>query len=153
MSRILYFAYGSNLDASQLAERCPGSRGLFRACLRHHRLDFSYFSSRWVGGAADVVPHSGDEVWGAVYELDASELSTLDRYERGYDRILLSVIADDGPRAVVSYTVREKLCFRPTDIYLDKMLRWGEHWQLPAGYLERLRRVRVQRARGHGLRR
>ena len=31
MSRTLYFAYGSNLDAEQMRERCPASRTLFRA--------------------------------------------------------------------------------------------------------------------------
>ncbi len=152
MSVGYYFAYGSNLDERQLAERCPSSRGLFRARLRHHRLDFTHFSSKWVGGAADVLPHSGADVWGVVYQLDDSELERLDRHEGGYDRVLLEVESEDGRRhPVVSYTVRDKHSFRPTDIYLDKMLRWAEHWNLPRPYCELLRRVPVHRARGHGL--
>ena len=142
MSRVLYFAYGSNLDAEQLAERCPSSRALFRARLPHHRIDFTYFSTRWTGGAADVLPHSGDEVWGVVYEMTANDLDRLDRFERGYDRVALHVEGDGGrTHQVVSYTVRQKLSFRPTAVYLEKMLRWGVRWELPAPYLERLRRV------------
>jgi len=147
--RVRYFAYGSNLDARQFAKRCPSATGLFRARLPHHRLDFTYYSSRWVGGAADVLPHSHGQVWGAVYELDPPDLVRLDRFERGYQRVVLHVLDDEErEHLVTSYTVREKRSFRPTDIYLDKMLRWGEHWRLPDEYLEELRRVPVQRARG-----
>ncbi len=149
--RVRYFAYGSNLDVRQLEARCPSSRGLCRARLPHHRLDFTYYSTRWVGGAADVVPHSGSDVWGAVYELDAAELALLDRFEGGYERVPLRVLDDSGSEFdVVSYRVREKHSFRPTDIYLHKLLLWGEHWKLPQSYLEDLRRVPVQRARGPG---
>ena len=147
MSRTLYFAYGSNLDADQLSERCPSSRGLFRAKLQHHRLDFTHFSSRWVGGAADVLPHSGSVVWGVLYELDEAELELLDRFEGGYDRIALWVEDDSGrSHRAVSYTVREKHSFRPTETYLGKMLRWGEHWQLPRSYLDALRALAVGEA-------
>ncbi len=140
MSRTLYFAYGSNLDADQLSQRCPSSKGLFRAVLRHYRLDFTHFSSRWVGGAADVLPHSGAVVWGVLYELDEADLDLLDHFERGYDRIALWVEDDSGhSHRAVSYTVREKHSFRPTEIYLEKILRWGERWRLPPTYLEALR--------------
>lgn len=94
-----------------------------------------------------MLPHSGHEVWGALYELDESELSTLDGFERGYDRVVLEVESDDGAtHAVSSYTVRRKRSFRPTDAYLEKMLLWGVHWGLPAEYLDRLREIPVQAA-------
>ena len=149
MSRVLYFAYGSNLDAEQLRARCPSSSSRFAARLRPHRLDFTHYSTRWTGGAADVLPHSGEEVWGVVYELDEGDLTLLDRFESGYERVTLSVEAEDGAsHAVITYMVRQKRNFLPSDIYLDKILRWGERWELPAEYLASLRQVRVQRARG-----
>ena len=149
MPRVLYFAYGSNLDVDQMVERCPSSTRRFVARLREHRIDFTHYSSRWTGGAADVLPHSGDEVWGAVYELSEADLVELDRFEVGYERVILSVESEDGENVrVVTYSVREKRTFMPSDIYLEKMLRWGERWQLPENYLERLRGVRVRRARG-----
>jgi len=147
MSRLLYFAYGSNLDAEQLAQRCPSSRGLYRARLPDHRLDFTYFSRRWVGGAADVLPHSGEEVWGAVYELAEADLMRLDRYEAGYDRVVLRVEADDGAlHHAVSYTVTAKYNFPPTETYVERMLRGGERWKLPTHYLEQLRRAAATRS-------
>jgi hypothetical protein len=139
----LYFAYGSNLDGRQMRERCPSSLPLCRARLPHHCLDFTYYSSRWQGGAADVLPRPGELVWGVVYQLGPDELNALDRFEIGYDRIEVEVM-DDRARLhrALSYTVREKGSFAPSQIYLDKIVRWGERWRFPADYLERLGRSR-----------
>jgi len=138
----LYFAFGSNLDADQMAERCPGSRPAFRARLPDHRIEFTHPSRRWGGGAADVVAAPGDSVWGLVWELGPDDLERLDGYELGYARVELAVL-DDAGRAhlVVSYSVRAKGAHRPTRHYLEKMLRWGERWRLPEDYLAQLRRV------------
>ena len=143
VKRAHYFAYGSNLDGVQMRERCPSARPCFRARLAHHRLDFTHFSSQWLGGAADVLPHFGDSVWGLVYEIEPEDLLRLDRFEGGYDRGHLTVEDDDGrSHQVLSYTVRRKRSFLPTRVYLEKIIRWAESWDLPADYLERLRRVR-----------
>jgi len=143
MSARLYFAYGSNLDADQMRSRCPSAIPRFKARLDHHRLDFTHYSKRWQGGAADVVAHIGSEVWGLVYEMSDRELRVLDGFESGYERVQLDVI-DDGRalHPVTSYSVVFKQRFAPTDLYLGKILAWGEHWQFPADYLERLRRFR-----------
>lgn len=144
VSQVLYFAYGSNLDADQLRERCPSSNSRCAARLRNHRLDFTYYSTRWTGGAADVLPHSGDDVWGVVYELAERDLVRLDRYESGYERVTLSVEGPDGEHyAVITYMVREKRNFPPSDMYLDKILDWAERWNLPPDYLARLRQTRT----------
>ncbi len=144
MSTVLYFAYGSNLDEDQLQARCPSARSLFRARLRHHRLDFTHFSSRWRGGAADVVAHFGETVWGLAYELDEADLGGLDRYEGGYERVLLTIEDDEG-RALLAttYSVRSKRTFLPTRVYRDKLVQCGERWSLPPDYLTRIRTMKV----------
>ncbi len=91
-----------------------------------------------------MLSHSGDSVWGAVYELAEADLFRLDRFEGGYDRVMLQVERDDGGRErVVSYAVREKRSFRPTAAYLRQLLEGAERWRLPEGYLEQLRRIPV----------
>jgi gamma-glutamylcyclotransferase (GGCT)/AIG2-like uncharacterized protein YtfP len=143
VSRVRYFAYGSNLDADQMRRRCASSRPRFRAKLPHHRLDFTHFSAKWLGGAADVLPQFGESVWGAVYELDGQEVPILDRFEGGYDRVPLTVWDDAGePHAVISYTVRRKRTFLPTRTYLEKMILWADRWELPREYLAWLRAIR-----------
>jgi gamma-glutamylcyclotransferase (GGCT)/AIG2-like uncharacterized protein YtfP len=137
---VFYFAYGSNLDADQMQERVPGSRGLYRARLPDYRLDFTWYSRRWSGGAADIVGQDRAEVWGVVYRLASDDWERLDRFEGGYERFELSVLRDDGEAlAVTTYSVREKGRFDPHPQYVEKMLRWGGHWQLPEAYMQKLR--------------
>ena len=141
----LYFAFGSNLDADQMAERCPGARARFAARLPDHRIAFTYASRRWGGGAADILPAAGHSVWGLVWELDEEDLAQLDGYEQGYERVALAVLdASGAPHRVVSYRVIAKGDHRPTRHYLDKMLRWAERWRFPDTYLEALRAVATQ---------
>jgi gamma-glutamylcyclotransferase (GGCT)/AIG2-like uncharacterized protein YtfP len=138
--RILYFAYGSNLDVEQMEVRCPGSRPLVRARLHDHRLAFTHLSRRWGGGAADIVPEQGESVWGALYELDREHLESLDRFEGGYDSLVVRVDSEGAaPYSARTYTVRVKGEYSPTEEYLQKMLRWGSRWGLPESYLSRLR--------------
>jgi gamma-glutamylcyclotransferase len=139
MGSLLYFAYGSNLDVDQMLTRCPTARPRTRARLPDHRLEFTHLSRRWGGGAADILPHPGESVWGALYDLDADELEKLDRFEGGYERLGVRVeVAEGQVRSAVTYTVRVKASFAPTEEYVSKLLRWGAHWELPDAYLARL---------------
>ena len=131
----LYFAYGSNLDAEQMRQRCPTARGVGRARLPGHHLAFSHWSTRWRGGAADVVRETGAAVWGVVYAMGPDDFARLDRFETGYERVQLEVEADGGKLGVTSYAVLDKGRFAPHPEYLEKMLRWGARWRLPGDYL------------------
>ena len=141
----LYFAYGSNLDADQMRERCPSSACLGGARLAHHRLDFTHFSRRWRGGAADVVRDHAAHVWGALYRLDLDDLRRLDRFEVGYDRIDIRVVdVAELEHLAISYTVRAKQdTHAPHPHYLQKMIHWGRHWDFPTAYLEQLGEITV----------
>lgn len=142
-SELLYFAFGSNLDPEQMEARCPGSRPLFPARLEAHQIDFTHLSRRWGGGAADIVPAADAQVWGVVYALRDAHLDRLDRYEAGYERVRLGVEVTGGAHEVTTYQVLEKGRFAPSRVYLDKMLRWGAHWDFPEPYLEALRAIRA----------
>lgn len=64
-----YFAYGSNLDESQLCRRCPGAALVTKGSLADFRLGFTVRSAGWNAGAADVVESPGDRVWGLVFDV------------------------------------------------------------------------------------
>lgn len=69
----LYFAYGSNLNLRQMASRCPTAELLGRAVLPDYKLTFR--------GPLDIDRAPGQQVDGAVFDIqDADELA-LDRYE------------------------------------------------------------------------
>ena len=109
----------------------------FRARLPDHQLDFTHYSTRWSGGAADVVPAPDSQVWGMVYE--RVDFALLDRFEKGYDRVVLHVLDDDDRvHEVTSYSVREKSRFAPSDTYVAKLLHWGRRWEFPEPYLSQL---------------
>jgi len=136
----LYFAYGSNLDAEQMRARCPTARALERARLAGHHLAFTHYSTRWQGGAADVVPDPRAAIWGLVYAMGPGDFARLDPFESGYERAELDVETADGRRLrVTSYCVRDKGRFPPHPVYLEKMLRWGARWRLPGDYLAEMR--------------
>ena len=96
---ILYFAYGSNMDAATMERHCPGHRYVGVAELREHRLAFTRRSKRTGTGVADIVASPGKSVWGVLYELDDSQLAAIDEKEGNgwaYQRKLLTVVLHDG---------------------------------------------------------
>lgn len=149
-----YFAYGSNLDPQQMAERCPGCTVVGLGELRDHRLSFPLTSHDWGGGVASVAVAHGESVWGVVYELTDAHLAALDRYEHFvgagdqhnlYDRETASVYlvrADDGsfPRRVhaAMYVARPSNPSPPSRRYLDAILGGARHHKLPAEYVAKL---------------
>lgn len=76
-----YFAYGSNMASSQMAERCPGAVCLGAARLPGYRLAFDAWSNRRGGLVADVLPAPDSEVWGVLWEVTDEHAEALDRYE------------------------------------------------------------------------
>src|ERR1041384_2857691 len=92
---MLYFAYGSNMHWAQMQQRCASARFVAIACLPEHRLAITRKSRRRLCGTADVVPETGSEVWGILYDIDDGDIvkyapnftiSTMDDFEDGYRR-------------------------------------------------------------------
>ncbi len=143
-----YFAYGSNLDRSQMQDRCPGSRVFRAGCLNGYQLDFTCFSQRWAGGVADVVRSEGAEVWGVIYEIIDSDLKSLDRYEGYpdvYTRFQTTIRSGESEvESVWTYTVREKSGpFRPSEKYLGILKNTCVEYEFPDYYTQVLEKVKV----------
>ncbi len=142
-----YFAYGSNMDPKQMASRCPGAMAVGRARLADYELAFVWDSPGWGGGVATVVPSSGREVWGVLWDLTDEHAEALDRYEGvaigAYVREHLDVEADEGLVNALIYLAtdtREKL---PSGRYVDALVRGAKAHGLPADYVEQLRAMRA----------
>ncbi|KAM3515430.1 hypothetical protein MY11210_000992 [Beauveria gryllotalpidicola] len=73
--RYLYFAYGSNIHASQMAERCPRSLFVGAASLPGHRWQINE------RGVANIVEAPNHRVEGLVYLVDREDEKALDRSE------------------------------------------------------------------------
>jgi gamma-glutamylcyclotransferase (GGCT)/AIG2-like uncharacterized protein YtfP len=103
----MYFAYASNLNKKQMAQRCPDSKPRFTATLPNYKLVFLGWSREWRGGTASIRPFRGEKVLGAVYEISDRDLRRLDNYEgypQNYDRINVTVFNESGePVQVITY--------------------------------------------------
>lgn len=141
-----YFAYGSNMNWTQMAQRCPSARFVSVARLKDHRFAITRQSRRRLCGTADVLPESGSEVWGVVYELDDCELSVLDGFEDGYGREKRHVdpINRSQPLEAWVYVAEKEISPPlPDGLYKRLIVEGARHWRLPQGYIEMLEKLEV----------
>ena len=81
--KILYLAYGSNLNLSQMAIRCPGAGVIGKTELRDYEL---VFRGRRHNAVATIEPKKGGVVPVLLWKIDRGNERALDRYE-GYPRL------------------------------------------------------------------
>lgn len=150
--RHFYFAYGSNLNLDQMEKRCPQSRFIAVAYYPNHVLSFTKqsVSKKWGKGSwlADMIFSPDDIVWGAVYEISESDLTSLDKSEgikldRGYLRQEIVVYTQKGEKIVVwSYFVKKKTgTGLPSEKYLSVILSGAKFHSLPEDYLYFLKTI------------
>jgi gamma-glutamylcyclotransferase (GGCT)/AIG2-like uncharacterized protein YtfP len=133
-----YFAYGSNLDPDQMAERCPGAVALGPARLDGWQLRIGH------RGVATIVPEPGWTVWGGLWRVTGPHLATLDRHEGvalgRYRRETTTVRRDDEPVDAVVYVEPFSADAAPRVGYLERIERGGRWFGLPADHTAHLPR-------------
>lgn len=83
MSKILYFAYGSNLNHHQMKNiRCFGSRYLKVFCLKDYKLIFCHPNKFNKFGYGNIIKKRGSKVVGAIWEITKEHEKILDNYEQ-----------------------------------------------------------------------
>jgi gamma-glutamylcyclotransferase (GGCT)/AIG2-like uncharacterized protein YtfP len=131
-----YFTYGANLSRAHMQLWCPSARPLTAAALPDYRLAFRYW--------ADIVPSGGDRAPGALYEISAADLATLDEYEDFpdlYDRICVTAETESGPVEAFAYRMRPGHAFAPpASEYLSLIEQGYEDWGLDPALLP----IRIQ---------
>ncbi|MGD0483080.1 MAG: gamma-glutamylcyclotransferase family protein [Gemmatimonadales bacterium] len=135
---LLYFAFASNMDTAQMAERCDGAECLGAATLADHRFAIGR------RGYATVIAEAGAVVHGILWSLHPRHEAALDVYEgirHGlYRKVTLPVCTAAG-------TVREALVYVAVDPatgqtvrgYMEKVVAAAEHHGLPASYIAELK--------------
>ena len=90
-----YIAYGSNMVEEQMAYRCPNAKLIGTGQLPNHRLEF------YLHATVERSRARGASVPVAVWEIDAEDERSLDRYEgvpKYYTKCTRTVLMDDGSR-------------------------------------------------------
>lgn len=137
-----YFAYGSNMNHAQMAERCKGSKFIKRALLKDYRFVYDGYAGRREGAVANIVQAIGSEVWGALFEISEENLRELDDYEgypTAYQRKEFEVQDDNGHliRAIAYYRT-DKTEGNPSKGYEQIVTAGAEDGELPGEYISRI---------------
>ena len=154
---MLYFAYGSNMDPSQIRQRCPSARFVTLAKLSDHRLAFTRYARDRGCGTCDGIPEPGRDIWGVVFDITEADLKLLDASEgyqperplnqNSYLREQRQVCRDgreDEPLLVWLYFAnREPNPPLPNAAYKQQVVEGAKFWGLPAQYQAELARIRV----------
>jgi gamma-glutamylcyclotransferase (GGCT)/AIG2-like uncharacterized protein YtfP len=123
----------------QMQLRCPSSRFVCVARLPNYEFGITRHSRLRACGTANVHPAQGKEVWGIVYDVSDADLLTLDGFEDGYRRQLISAFPrDDGTQpleALVYLAAIESNVPLSNGEYKRLILEGARHWKLPAAYL------------------
>lgn len=139
---VFYFAYGSNMSSTVMADRCPNALSLGAARLDDHRLAFSLPSLRWGGYAADIETAEGSAVWGVLWEVATTDFATLDRVEARYDRYPVNVVRNGFEVTATTYRVKAPLASPnggpPDTRYLASILAGATEHGLPHEYIRAL---------------
>lgn len=135
MNNMLYFAYGSNLNAEQMKCRCPGAVEVAPAVLHGWKLVERIY--------ADIEEAADSCVNGALYEITGQDLALLDLYEGYpdfYTRLEVPVVDRAGAehRAIVyTMTVGYKDLLAGgawSEEYRAVCSEGAEHWGIPNAF-------------------
>lgn len=138
---LLYFAYGSNMDSSQMSERCPSAKKRGQGILIGHRLVFNRKGDYVEGGVASVVPDPARNVHGIVYELQTEDLKRLDDAEikTSYHRLTKSILEEEGDFAACqTYVTFPEGAMDADQGYLERLIAAARVAGLPREYVEEL---------------
>jgi hypothetical protein len=153
---MIYFAYGTDMNPAQMAERSPGHRTMGVARLRGHRLIFPRFSRTWGCASASIEPSPNDAVFGVLYDVPHDDIPIL-HHHQGYD--------PDGPLELNRHTLREVNVLRmggsepvkaityvatpdapdalPSKAYMNTVIDGARYHGLPRAYLVLLQAVKT----------
>ncbi len=106
---MLYAAYGSNLDPSQMAERCPHSPLRGTGWLTGWRLTFG--GEGWDGALPTVVEEIDSQVFVAIFDVTTGDESALDEWESAttelYRKVRLRVATLEGEQTAWVYVLND----------------------------------------------
>jgi len=137
----LYFAYAALLSPRRIVEVVPEAKFRFIAHLPETRLVFAYQNGLWDGGLPSVRPEPGNTVWGAVFEIPAKSLSTLDEAEETEGRVrseAFKAVDREGHRHPVVTHIHDGGPdgeYPPCRDYMRLVVDGGRHWKLPTGWV------------------
>jgi len=139
VTRAHYFAFGSNMSSARLQARIPRARPIGRGYAEGWRF---VCNKTGIDGSAkaNMERADGARLWGVVYSVSRADLTRLDAFEGGYERVLLQVVTDDV-MALECETYRStRVTSDPTPFHWYKalMVEGAREFDLPGPYVAML---------------
>lgn len=134
----LYFAYGSNMDDTQMSNRCQNFKFIAIGTLPDYQFTING------RGVATLVPQKNKSVHGVVWAMSSEDVKRLDRYE-GVSSGLYSkenipiVVPHFSPIEMLVYIASDNQHGKPRPGYLDGIISAAIKHGLPTGYIQELR--------------
>jgi len=151
--RVLYFAYASNMEPSQIQARCPDHRFFSIGRVEHYGLAFTRWSRSWNSGTADILPSRNQEVLGVLYEVSLDDLKRLDKFTlspQAYFRADIAVAVGKETIPALTYLANREGGFLPSRKYLGQIVKGAEFFKLPQKYVESLKAIQTHDGRAEG---
>ena len=140
-SKIMYFAYGSNMCIRQMNERCPNNSKIGIAQLSGYMWIIS------TRGYANVVKSSNDDVWGVIYEISIRDEAKLDGYEgvstKCYLKENLDILIDRRIKNCLTYVDPITEIGIPSYTYSNTINEGILDSKLPEEYVEKYLRPKI----------
>lgn len=137
MTETIYFAYGSNMDVTQMGQRCPSSGVLGLARLEGHRFSIN---SR---GVATLIPDVSTQVFGVLWHLASEDEVALDDYEGvpvSYQKQWAPVDAGLSTVDALIYIANDCTAGLPRPRYMERIVAAAEEHGIEPNYLAELRK-------------
>ena len=139
----LYAAYGSNLDPTQMSQRCPHSILRSTGWLQGWRLTFGGEELGWDGSMTTLVEDPFEQVFVAVYDLteaDEARLDTWEGMELGlYRKVKVRVSTMNEEFVVWTYVLDAYEGGLPSAMTIGAIADAAEAADAPADYVAALR--------------
>ena len=153
---MIYFAYGSNMNPGQMAERCPEARTIGVARLIDYCLCFPRMSQARQCASAGIEPRPGNAVWGVLYDVPPGDVTVLNHHE-GFDPngraaqnrhilrevTVLRMSGSEPVKAMTYFAVPDGTTSPPSPAYMNAVIDGALYHRLPKAYIAALERVRT----------
>ena len=139
----IYAAYGSNMDPSQMQERCPHSPVAGAGWIEGYRLTFGAEEHGWEGALATIVEEPGSAVYVGLYDVPKEDERLLDSWEGAdsglYRKVRVRVASLDGDLLAWVYVLDGFEGGLPSARYLGVLADAAEKAGAPDDYVAELR--------------
>lgn len=134
---MLYFAYGSNLNHSQMEYRCPNAKYIKSHTLSDYKLCFSHKTNNSIYGHANIIKSKNSYVPGALWKITKNDEKELDKYEgvdyNYYSKHFFYI----KRKKVLVYIQNVYYLKKPNSAYLHTIVKGYKNCELDIGYLKR----------------